>query len=137
MIEITVTEVIDVSIKRAYEMLNAHEDYSKWWTLPTRTKGTLPDYFEFTPLPFVRIGLRKIRVVKNRSIEFEYIKGPFRGTATWKLKELENHTISITYYVQIKPTNAFYRLLANSNYFAAKHTKDIRRIIEQLKLNCI
>jgi len=132
MIEIKVSEIINVKIDKVDNLLINYASYNEWWLIPTETIKGKDKYFQFSPLPFVKIGLVEDLYQPNNELKFRYIKGPFRGTGIWKLEGIDNKT-QISYTINLKPVNIIFGLMAKTRIFRWKHNQDIKNIIKELE----
>lgn len=133
MIEIIVSDIINVQPNKAYEILKDYGAYKNWWSIPTETFNNKMNYFQFNPIPFVSIGLEENFSELNKIIVFNYVKGPFRGQGKWELSNLENSKTKISYTINLKPINLIFGIIANTKLFKWKHKQDITNIIEKIK----
>ena len=100
MIEITVSEVIDTNLQVANNLLRDYPSFKRWWTIPIKKVDRKNKYFEFSPFPFIRIGLEEDSYHTNKEIKYKYIKGPFRGFGVWELEKIASKT-RITYNLSL------------------------------------
>ena len=132
MIEIKVSGLIQSKIDAVDDLLKNYSSYNDWWLIPTETIDGKEKYFQFTPLPFVKIGLEEDFYHANRELRFRYVKGPFRGTGIWELEKIDGET-QISYTIRLKPVNFLIGLMAKTPFFKWKHSQDIRNIIKEIE----
>lgn len=133
MINIKVTEVLDIPKHEVWEAIRDFRSYDKWWKIPVDISHSNPGYLEFRPLPFVTIGIEVIAGKTESEIRFHYVKGPFRGYGVWKFRELEGRKTQVSYEIFLSPIHWVYQCIGNTRFFVKKHTKDIRVIIHRIK----
>ncbi len=132
MINILVKEELTVSISKGFEVVSNFQNYHTWWKIPVKTEEYSLDYFEFSPLPLTKIGIKVTVLKTDLTVRFDYVKGPFRGYGLWKFEKLANETNQLSYEIFLDPINAFYKYASNSALFSERHQNDIREIIEQI-----
>lgn len=133
MIEITVSNSINAKIEAVFELLIDYSGYKNWWLIPVETLEGKERYFQFSPIPFVKIGLQESLAQPYGKLTFNYIKGPFRGEGIWVLKQLANDLLDIRYTVKLQPVNKLIELAANTKFFEWKHSQDIQNIIQTIE----
>ena len=133
MIEIIVSDIINTRINKVDNLLKNYSAYNEWWLIPTETLKDKENYFQFSPLPFVKIGLEEDFYQPNRMLRFKYIKGPFRGIGQWQLEKSENDSTKISYTIRIKPINSIFGLMAKTKLFKWKHSQDILNIMKKIE----
>jgi len=134
MIEITVSELIEAELDEVFKVLLNIKDYKNWWLVPVEKIEGKKNMFKFSPLNFVEIVLIEDYHIKNKELQFKYVKGPFRGTGKWELKKHPiKGLLSIKYTIKLKPINLLIGLLANTKLFRKKHSTDILNIIKNIE----
>lgn len=133
MIEITVKKVLDIPKEAIFSLLRNYSEYPKWWPVSVRVSLSAKKYFEFIPLPGIRIGQEESWTVENTEIELSYRKGPFRGTGTWCLEDANDQCTELSYEVRLKPVNQLINLAARTPFFRYKHRSDIQKIISAME----
>ncbi|MEL7005584.1 MAG: hypothetical protein AAFN93_23065 [Bacteroidota bacterium] len=133
MVNIKVVEILDISKSSALDIISDFHKYDNWWVIPVKVINSEAGFFEFRPLPFIRIGIELTERKSDSEVQFDYVKGPFRGYGIWKFKELEKDKTEISYEIFLMPTNLIYKLVSSTRIFAKKHVKDIKTIIKRIK----
>lgn len=133
MINIKVTEIINAPKFRAFRAVCDFRSYGKWWVIPINVRNSDLGYLEFKPLIFITIGIKVLAKEIDTEVQFDYVKGPFRGHGIWKFKELENGKTQVSYEIFLSPVNFVYRFASSTQFFTRKHIKDIRIIIKRIK----
>ena len=133
MIEVVVTANIHYEANQVFAALQDFTNYNRWWHIPVKTLDNGEKCFLFNPLPLINIILKQNRFIVNREIEYEYVKGPFRGRGKWIIERLANKTTKITYVISLYAINKLIYKIANTKAFRRKHAGDIYQLIANLE----
>jgi hypothetical protein len=131
--KITVSGILKGAPDKVLTLLAAFYWYDKWWKA-TRVKHIDRDAkeFSFYPLLLVRIVLRQISVSGN-TVEYQYVKGPFRGTGCWRVEPIGNNLFRLSYTVILQPAGRWSRIILGTAAFRKKHSRDIQKILRELE----
>jgi ribosome-associated toxin RatA of RatAB toxin-antitoxin module len=127
----TVSALVDCSVDRVLRVLHKVEEYPDWWPTPVLWTGDGHGYLTVKPLPIVSIQM----VLVTRSagkVQFEYAKGPFRGTGMWTVEPGGRVSCNVSYTVDLVPVNMLAKIVVSTPLFRRKHESDIRHIIAAL-----
>lgn len=133
MIEITVSDVLSIPKGKAFSILRDYQNYYQWWPVTVRTVKGKEQYIEFSPIPGITVGWEESWVAEDSEIEVSYVKGPFRGTGSWCLEEVDKKRIELSYDVRLKPINKLIDYLARTEMFRRRHQRDILNIMHALE----
>ncbi len=136
MIEIVVSDIINARINVVDSLLKNYATYHEWWLIPTETIEDKEKYFQFSPLPFVKIGLEEDSYHPNNELVFRYVKGPFRGIGIWELEESADKT-RLSYTIKLQAVNFIIGLMAKTIFFRWKHSQDILNIMKAIEKQAV
>ena len=133
MIEISVSDIVEAQVNSVDNILKNYGGYKEWWIFPIEILETDGFYFQFSPIPCIRIGLRENYYHPKKKLQFEYVRGPFRGIGFWELEDLGNRNTKISYTIKLEPINDFIGLMAKTKSFRWKHSSDIKKLIREIE----
>ena len=133
MIEISVSDIVNAQINSVDNILKNYNGYEEWWIFPIDIFETNKFCIQFSPVPCIKIGLKEDYHHPKRKLQFEYVRGPFRGIGFWELEDLGNGKTKLSYTIKLKPINNIIGLMAKTKIFNWKHSSDIKKLIRQIK----
>jgi hypothetical protein len=132
-IEISVSEIVKAQVTSVDNILKNYTQYKEWWIFPIDISVVNGFYFQFSPIPFIIIGLKEDSYRPGKKLQFKYARGPFRGIGFWELEDLGNSKTKISYTIKLEPRNNFIGLMAKTKLFNWKHSSDIKKLIREIE----
>ena len=137
MIEISVSDIVKAQVNSVDNILKNYSGYKEWWIFPIETFENNRFYFQFSPIPCIKIGLKEDSYHPKKKLQFEYVRGPFRGIGFWELEDVGNSQTKISYTIRLEPLNNIIGLMAKTKIFYWKHSSDIKKLIREIKKKAV
>jgi hypothetical protein len=129
---IKVEKVIDCGIENVKEILLDLKNCPKWWKSYNLHYDADQETVHFQPLFLIDITLHEMDKGDN-FIQFNYVKGPFRGSGLWEFKETETGKTHISYTITISGCNCLIDFIKSTSIFKWKHEKDIHQLMKLIE----
>ncbi len=134
---ISVSYMIHVKIGAVLTAFKDYAAYHTWWAHSAKPDPGDDSQMAFSPVPLVRLVLRRRGGTPPKEWIFDYVRGPFRGSVTWLLSENpDNHRMThIIYTTDVSAKGPFGWLLLQTPFIRPKHIiKTIRKLEQQALL---
>lgn len=122
------------SINELSEIILDYENWHLWW--PSKFKVAYypnqgKDFMYFSPFFGITI-VWDLKKGHTGILNTKYIRGPVAGEGVWNV-EKKNEEIVVSYNINVKPKNLFYRLFWNKKMFKRTHLGHMEELFSSLE----